>query len=135
MGEVHPGDYASNPGLAQAGACGQYHGAFENYSHTQGTPVFWIPTDAQAKKEAAPEVRGNARNAKKLRDHGKRSTADPGPAPIHAAAPKPEQPVAALAPVEEPRRRKKRVSRAQRSSRSPRKPRATPGRLPTWLSW
>lgn len=42
-----PDDYAANPGLAQAGACGQYHGAFEFYSHTQGTPVFWIPTDAQ----------------------------------------------------------------------------------------
>lgn len=42
-----PTDYASNPGLAQASACGQYHGAFEYYSHTQGTPVFWIPAAAQ----------------------------------------------------------------------------------------
>jgi hypothetical protein len=42
-----PDDYATNPGLSQAGECGQYHGAFEFYSHTQGTPVFWIPTVAQ----------------------------------------------------------------------------------------
>jgi len=42
-----PDDYATNPGLEQAGACGQYHGAFEFYSHTQDTPVFWIPTVAQ----------------------------------------------------------------------------------------
>ena len=42
-----PADYASNPGLAQASACGQYHGAFEYYSHTQGTEVFWIPAAAQ----------------------------------------------------------------------------------------
>ena len=42
-----PADYAANPGLAQASACGQYHGAFQYYSGTQGTPVFWIPEAAQ----------------------------------------------------------------------------------------
>ena len=39
-------DYATNPGLAKASASGQYHGAFEYYSHNGGD--LWVPDAAQA---------------------------------------------------------------------------------------
>lgn len=39
-----PGDYNSNPGLAQASPSGQYHGAFQYFAHEAGG---WIPGAAQ----------------------------------------------------------------------------------------